>query len=342
MRSESCVLSRRNEATYVSTTKTIHFRAFKMRRFSFEVLVCAAVGLLSSACNEARTAVPPVSATEGHTPAIPVDWKAVEAALGRTGSLQPGDVYRFGLPRGDLSVKAGGVQLRPTFALGSWAAFKAMGDVAVVMGDLVLLEDEVNPVLSKLQEGGIEQTAIHHHILHESPKVLYMHIHGHGDAVKLATTIKDAVALTKTPPPAPAAATPPPIDLDTSAVAATLGHSGKVNGGVYQVSVPRTESIRDNGMEVPSSMGLGTAINFQPTGQGKAAITGDFVLLAAEVNPVIRALRANGIEVTSLHNHMLTEEPRLFFMHFWANDDVEKLARGLRAALDKTNSKKPQ
>ncbi|MEJ7809579.1 MAG: DUF1259 domain-containing protein [Gemmatimonadaceae bacterium] len=274
-----------------------------------------------------------------------IDWKAVETALGRTSVMQPGDVHRFSMPRGDMEVTAAGVRVRPALALGSWIAFKASRNGAVAMGDLVLSEDELGPVVSALQQGGIEQTAIHHHILHESPRVLYVHVHAHGDAVKIAETVRAALALTKTPP-APtvatsSAATAPAEELgiDTAQLATLLRYRGRVNGGVYQVSVPRAETIRDRGMEIPPSMGLAIAINFQPTGEGKAAIAGDFVLTAAEVNPVIRALREHGIEVTSLHNHLLTEQPRLFFMHFWANDDAAMLARGLRAALDKTNSR---
>lgn len=270
-----------------------------------------------------------------------IDWKAVDAAMGRAATAQPGDVYRYSLPRADLRVTAAGVQLRPALALGSWVAFKAHGDGAMAMGDLVLSETEVAPVISRLQQGGIEQTAVHHHVLHESPRVVYVHIHAHGDPVRIAETVRAAVALTKTPPAAPAAApSTEPFGIDTAQVARALGHAGRVNGGVYQLSIPRAETIRDGDFEVPPSMGLGTAINFQPTGGGKAAITGDFVMVASEVNGVIRALRENGIEVTSLHNHLLNEQPRLFFMHFWANDDALKLARGLRAALDKTNSRK--
>jgi hypothetical protein len=172
-----------------------------------------------------------------------------------------------------------------------------------------------------------------------------MHIGAHGDPVKIARAIHDALALSKTPmtapPPAPAGGAQD-IGLDTKQLDQLMGQSGKVNGGVYQFSVPRAEPVTDGGMEVPPSMGLATAINFQPTGGGKAAITGDFVLAASEVNPVIRALRENGIEVTALHSHMLTESPRLFFMHFWADDDALKLARGLRAALDKMNVVKGQ
>jgi hypothetical protein len=269
-----------------------------------------------------------------------VDWNAVEAAMGRTSVSQPGDVHRFNMPRSDLAVTLDGVRLKPAFALGSWVAFKAVSDGAIAMGDLVLRDTEVAPVMSQLQESGIEQTAIHHHILRETPRIIYMHVHAHGNAVKIAAGIKAALALTGTPaagPTAPAGQGDPGID--TAGIAKALGVTGRMNGGVYQVSVPRKETIRDDGMEIPAVMGIGTAINFQPTSAGKAAITGDFVMIASEVNPVIRALRTNGIEVTSLHNHLLNEEPRLFFMHFWANDDALKLAKGLREALALTASK---
>ncbi|HEY6970031.1 MAG TPA: DUF1259 domain-containing protein [Candidatus Angelobacter sp.] len=269
-------------------------------------------------------------------------WKAVDDAMGRPGQDQPDGAHKFGLPRGDLKVTVAGVEVKPTLALGSWVAFSKPGAGSMVMGDLVLAEEEVEPVMLSLENNGIQITAVHNHVLHESPRVMYMHIGGHGDAVKLASAIKEAVGLTKTPPPSPAPSSPPEagMDLDTSAIEQALGHKGKINGGVFQVSVPRAESIIEGGMKVPGSMGLATALNFQSTGGGKAAITGDFVLIGTEVNPVIQALRSNGIEVTALHSHMLDEQPRLFFMHFWANDDAAKLAKGLRAALDKTNSKK--
>ena len=272
------------------------------------------------------------------------DWKAVEQALGKAGSMQPGDVYKVSLPRSDLKVTVSGLELKPALALGSWIAFKKSGNMTMVMGDLVLTEDEVTPVLTKLQQGGVEQTALHNHVLHESPRVMYMHIHAMGDAVKIAQAIHDALALSKTPFSAfaPSTSPTPELGIDTKQLDQALGQSGKLNGVVYQFSIPRAEKIMDNGMEVPASMGLATAINFQPTGSGKAAITGDFVLIASEVNPVIKALRDNGIGVTALHSHMLTETPRLFFMHFWANDDAQKLAHGLRAALDKMDIVKAQ
>src|SRR6266852_4189471 len=268
------------------------------------------------------------------------DWKAVEQALGRSGQLQGDGAYKFGLPRGDLKVTVDAVQVKPTLALGSWVAFSSPGQDAMLMGDLVLAEDEVSPVMLALEENGLQITALHNHVLHETPRVMYMHIAGHGDAVKLAGSMKQVIALTKTPAPAQPASTPPALELDTAAIDQILGYKGKVNGGVYQVGVPRAEKITDAGMPVPGSMGLATALNFQPTGGGKVAITGDFVLTGSEVNPVIKALRQNGVQVTAIHTHMLEEQPRLFFMHFWANDDAAKLAKGLRAALDLTNSKK--
>ncbi len=262
--------------------------------------------------------------------------------MGRAGVAQSDDVHRFNMPRSDLRVTVDGVVLRPSFALGSWLAMKPVADGVMAMGDLVLTGEEIEPVLSRLQAGGIEQTAIHHHVIRESPRVLYVHMHGHGNPVVIARAVHDAVALTGTPPAAaPSTAPATPFALDTTALGRALGYSGRINGGVYQVTVPRTEVIRDGGVVIPAVMGLGTAINFQPTGDGKAAITGDFVLTAAEVNPVIRALRDGGIEVTSLHNHLLNDEPRLFFMHFWANDDAITLAQTLRGALAKTASVAP-
>jgi hypothetical protein len=282
------------------------------------------------------------SSTTAAAPVV-IDWKAVEAAIGRPGAMQPGDVYRFAFPRGDMHITVAGVAIRPAFALGSWVAFKAESDGAIAMGDFVLSDEELGPVIAKLQAGGVEQSAIHHHLVGETPRVLYVHIHAHGDAVKIATAVHDALALTKTPAaspaPTPTPASAAPFGIDTAQITSILGYSGRVNGGVYQVSVPRAESVRDGGLELPPSMGISTAMNFQPTSGGKAAITGDFVLIASEVNPVIRALTEHGIAVTSLHNHLLADEPRLFFMHFWGVDDANVLARGLRAALDKTNSK---
>jgi hypothetical protein len=262
----------------------------------------------------------------------------VGSGLGKPGAEMPGGVYRVGLPRTDLKVAVDGVELKAGFALGSWLAFKQMGSDVMVMGDLVLLDTEINPVMTKLIESGIQITALHNHVLRGSPQTMYMHVFGHGDPATLGSVFHQALAQSATPfstiaaPPQSGAER---IDMDTQAVDQALGHKGKVNGGVYQVSIKRAEPIKEGGMDVPEAMGSAIALNFQPTGAGKAAITGDFVLTADEVNPVIVALRQNGIEVTALHNHMLNDEPRLFFMHFWANDDAVKLAKGLNAALAK-------
>ena len=267
-------------------------------------------------------------------------WQAqVGAALGKTGSAAPGGIYRVGLPRTDLKVTLDGVELKPGFALGSWLAFEKMGEEGMVMGDLVLTMDEVNPVMTKLAAGGIEITALHNHLLRNQPFTMYMHVQGHGDPVKLAGALHTALAESTTPLSAAAAPspTPPPIDLDTAAIDQALGAKGTNNGGVYQFGIPRAEPIKDGGMDVPPPMGSANAINFQPTGGGKAAITGDFVLIAKEVNPVLKALREHGIEVTAIHNHMLDDQPHLYFMYFWANDDARKLAEGLRAALAQIN-----
>ena len=280
--------------------------------------------------------------------AADADWAKIADALGKTGTEMAGGVYRVGLPRTDLHVKLDGVDIKPTLALGSWLAFQGKGDMTMVMGDLVLTEDEVGPVMKKLVEDGIEITALHNHLLRAQPSTLYMHVLGHGEPAKLAAALHDGLALSKTPlgnvtasvsSQAPAAGSEQParLDLDTAMIDQVLGAKGKAVGGVYQVGVPRAETIKDGNMEVPVAMGSAEAINFQPTGGGKAAITGDFVLTAGEVNPVLRTLRENGIEVTAVHNHMLDDQPRLFFMHFWANDDAAKLAKGLRAALDKVN-----
>jgi hypothetical protein len=271
-----------------------------------------------------------------------VDWKKVDEAFGRSGTVA-GDVHRYGFPRTDLQVTLDGVAIKPAFALGGWIAVKPAHGGAMAMGDLVLLETEINPVMAKLIEGGLDITAVHNHLLRASPATFYMHVGGHGDPVKLATAIHDALAVSKTPLAAPTPpATPPAIDLNTAQLDEIIGAKGNPVGGVYQFGVPRRDAITEGGAALTPAgpLGVAIAINFQPTGNGKAAITGDFVLTEKEVNPVLRTLRQNGIEVTALHSHMLDEQPRLFFMHFWANDDAAKLARGLRAAIDKTGAGK--
>jgi hypothetical protein len=276
--------------------------------------------------------------TAGGAHAQAIDWAKIDGIFGRTGAVG-GTVHRWGFPRSDLQVTLDGVTIRPTLALGGWIAFQPMGNAAMAMGDLVLLQTEVNPVMAKLIEGGLEVTAVHNHLLRAEPLTFYMHVGGHGDPVKMAETVRDALAVSKTPltanPPAP----PPAIDLDTAQIDQILGAKGNNNGGVYAVNVPRRDPITEQGMAVGAPiMGGATAINFQPTGGGKAAITGDYALIGSEVSEVVKTLRMNGIDVTAIHSHMLTEEPRIIFLHFWANDDALKLAKGLRAALDKTAS----
>jgi len=271
-----------------------------------------------------------------------IDWQKVDDAFGRKPAVS-GDVHRYGFPRTDLTVSLDGVAIKPALALGGWVAFKPAHGGAMVMGDLVLLESEINPVMLKLIEGGLEITAVHNHLLRASPATFYMHVGGHGDPARMAAVIHDALAVSKTSLAMPAAAGPAPaVDLDTEQLDQIIGVKGQANGGVYQFNVPRRDPVTEGGMQIAPAgpMGVAIGINFQPTGGGKAAITGDFVLTGDEVNPVIKALRANGIEVTAVHSHMLDEQPRLFFLHFWANDDALKLARGLRVALDKTASTK--
>jgi biotin operon repressor len=268
-----------------------------------------------------------------------IDWQKVDAAFGRK-PMVAADVHRYGFPRTDLTVTLDGVTIKPALALGGWIAFKPAHGGAMAMGDLVLLETEINPVMTKLIENGLEITAVHNHVLRSNPAIFYMHVGGHGDPEKLATAIRAALAESKTPLQAqqPSAAPAPAIDLDTAQLDQIIGAKGHASGGVYQFGVPRRDQISEAGMQLapPGPMGVATAINFQPTGAGKAAITGDFVLTGEEVNPVIKALRTGGIEVTAVHSHMLREQPRLFFMHFWANDNALKLARELRTALDQT------
>jgi hypothetical protein len=269
-------------------------------------------------------------------------WDAVDKVFGFAGKDLPGDVHRFGWPRSDLLVTIGGVSVAPALALGSWGAFKktGSGDEAVTMGDLVLLGAEVDAVVGELQAGGFEILAIHNHLNGETPRVLYVHFHGHGDAQALAKTLKAALGKTKTPTvPGKPPAKPSDVQQKTfEELQEALGHKGTMAGTVLQVGVPRAEAIQDGGMEIPPSMGMANAMNFQ-TVATRVATTGDFVLIADEVNPVIRELRAHGIAVTALHSHMLRETPRLFFMHFWGVGTPEKIGDGLKAALAKVATK---
>jgi hypothetical protein len=272
-----------------------------------------------------------------------VDWQSVDTAFGRKPVAVAGDVHRYSFPRSDLTVTVDGVQIKPSLALGGWIAIKPEPHGAMAMGDLVLLDSEINPVLSELATNGIDVTAIHNHLLRSNPATFYLHVGAHGDPVSIANRIRDALLASNTPLDVPAATPESPVaGIDTAQLDQIIGAKGQNRGGVYQLAVPRQAAITEGGRQMAPAgpLGLATGIAFQPTGNGKAAITGDFVLTADEVNPVIQTLRSKGIEVTAVHSHMLSEEPRLFFMHFWANDDALRLARGLRDALDKTASAK--
>ena len=279
---------------------------------------------------------PPAMVVSTWVNAQEIDWKKVDGALGRSAAVT-GDVHRYGFPRSDLNVTLDGISIKPALALGGWVALKPAHGGAMMMGDLVLLETEITPVMTAAIENGLEITAIHNHILRAQPPTFYMHVSGQGDPLKLANALHTTLAASKTPLTAStAAAAASDIGLDTAELDRIVGVKGKPVGGVYQFGIARRDHITQSGMSLDPAgpLGAATGVNFQPTGNGKAAITGDFVLAASEVNPVIRALRTNGIEVTALHSHMLDEQPRLFFMHFWANDDALKLAKGIRAALD--------
>ncbi|MHB8643142.1 MAG: LppY/LpqO family protein [Gaiellaceae bacterium] len=264
-----------------------------------------------------------------------VDWTPVGNAIGVQGKLQPDGVYKVGLPRSDLNIKLDGVRLKPSFALGSYLSFMSMGSGAMMMGDLVLTEKEIEPVMLKLEQGGIEVSALHNHLFGEKPTVMYMHVVGSGDPVHLATAAHAALALSHTPLHASTPkASDAKVDLDTAALDATIGVAGKVDGGVYKFSIAPKYAVQENGMTLPGSMGTTTGLAFQPLGHARAAITGDFALLATQVNPVVRALRTSGIMVTALHSHMLDARPTVFFMHFFATGKAVTLAKGLRAGLD--------
>jgi len=264
------------------------------------------------------------------------DWSSVENVFGKKGVLQ-GDVFKITFPRSDLHVKIGDFTIAPGLALTSWIGMIKMGNEIMMMGDLVLLDSEEPEAVKNLVAAGLDITAVHNHLVNETPNIKYIHFSGNGDAAKLSDAIKSVLAKTGTPlaPPASQTQVPPP---DWNKVETILGTTGKKNGMLLQYGFPRNEKLKESGMEMPPAIGMATAINFQMDGS-RAAITGDFVLLATEVNPVVKALTGNGITVTAIHNHMLYDEPRLFMMHFWAVGDPEKLATGLKAALDKTNCK---
>jgi len=265
------------------------------------------------------------------------DSAALDKLFGRKGAVT-GNVYRITFPRSDMKITVGNFPVAPGLALTSWVAIHRMGSESMMMGDLCMLDSEEPQVLAKLVELGLGVTAIHNHLVGESPAIKFLHFSGSGDAVSLAGNIKEVFAVTGTPmaapPPSAAGGTP-----DWSVVEAVLGAKGKKNGKVLAYSFPRNEKLMESGMEMPAPMGMATGINLQMEGN-QAATTGDFVLIADEVNKVVKALETHGITVTAIHNHMLYDQPRLFMLHFWGVGDPGKVAVGLKAALDETNSKR--
>ncbi|MYT27533.1 MULTISPECIES: DUF1259 domain-containing protein [unclassified Streptomyces] len=275
-------------------------------------------------------------------PTTEKDWKPVADALDRTGTLMDKAVYRVSLPRKDLKVTSHDVEVKPGLALGGWAAFAKYGDGTMVTGDLVITEDEQPKVTDALQKAGIAQTALHKHLLEQSPAVWWTHIHGMGDPVRLAKGVKAALDTTGIPPASPAPSSQPPIDLDTSAIDSALGRKGTPDGGIYKFTVARKDPVTDGSHTLPAGLGVYTGINFQPLGGKKAAINGDFVTTTDEIQHVIRALRKGGIDLVELHNHTVDEQPRLFYLHFWATGDGVTLAKSLRPALDATHPAAPK
>ena len=260
----------------------------------------------------------------------------IDEVLGRSGQ-KTGDVYKVAFPRSDLHVSVRGLAIKPGLALGSWAAFLGTDDNAIVMGDLVLLEGELNPVIAKLRSSGFDISAVHNHLMEESPRVLYAHYMGHGPAVELATSLRSALALSKTPLEKPATATEEAATAWVKAVEDAVGRKGTYKGGVLSYGVARRDAITMGmgGTTIAPAAGVAEAINFQAADSGNVATTGDFVLTAEEVNPVISELQGHQISVTALHSHMLSEQPRLFFMHFWSVGTPEAVGGGIKAALNR-------
>lgn len=316
----------------------MHYRPCVASRVTPITAVVMLIAAVLSACTAAkgregeegtRREMRPLSTTAA-------DWKRVAETLGRTGTLTDGSVYRVGLPRTDLKVTSHGVTVRPGLALGGYAAFARFQDGTMLMGDLVVTEAELAKVTNALQAAGLEQTALHKHLLEQSPPVWWTHIHGMGDEVTLARGLKSALAATGIPPAKPSGRQPP-VALDTRGIDAALGRHGTADGGIYKFSIARREQIEASDHVLTPPMGITTGINFQPLGHNRAAINGDFVLRAKEIQKVIQALRRGNIDIVELHNHTLDEQPRLFYMHFWATGDGLALAKGLRPALDATN-----
>jgi hypothetical protein len=307
---------------------------------SATLLTTALLAVALAGCGSSETSHTGTHGDGTHRPVTTsnADWKSVTDALGRTGKFGDSNtVYRIPLVRSDLQVVTVGVPIKPGLSLGGYVAFAKYDDATMVMGDLVVTEAELPKVTDALQSHGIEQTALHKHLLEQSPQVWWTHIHAMGDPAKLAAGVKAALDATAIAPAAAPSAQQPPVDLDTAGIDVALGRKGNSDGGLYKFNLARQDTIVDDGHVVPPTFGVTTTVNFQPLGEGKAAINGDVVMTGPEVQKVIQALRAGNISLVTVHNHSLTDEPRLFYLHYWAVDDAVTLANAMRAALDATN-----
>ena len=305
---------------------------------SLAVTGCGGSGTSGSADTSAA-AEPPAVQAQAPDQTTEADWAPVTDALGRTGKFgDDNTVYRIALPRTDLQVVSRGVPIKPGLSLGGYVAFAKYGDTAMMMGDLVVTEDELPKVTDALQAHFIEQTAIHKHLLEQTPPVWWTHIHAMGDPGQLAQGLRAALDATALPPATPPPAQQPPIDLNTAAIDTALGRHGTADGGIYKFTINRNTPVEEDGHLLPPTTGVTTGINFQPVGGGGAAVNGDIVMTGDEIQDVIDALRSGGIDVVEVHNHTLGEQPRLFYLHFWAVGDSPALATTLREAVSATNA----
>jgi hypothetical protein len=282
------------------------------------------------------------NAKAGKASLPPLDIQAIENILGMKGTEKDGQ-YKVTVPQNDLNIEVDGFKIIPPMGLGSWAAFAPASGGAMLMGDIVVTEDDLKPVQQEVIRQGLTVTAIHNHFVRNEPDVMYMHIGGMGDEETLAKGVKavfDKVKEIRGGNPAEGKATEVKNTLDTKKIADILGHSGEMNRGVYKVTIGRPDvALKEHGAPVSTFMGFNTWAAWQGTRE-RAAVAGDFTMLEDEVAPVIKALVENGIEVVALHNHMVHEEPRIFFLHYWGVGEAEKLAKGLKAALDQTGTGK--
>ena len=268
---------------------------------------------------------------------VPADYQQVLTTLGKQGDYKA-NVLKVNIPRNDLSVTVANVKTPTPFGFGGWLAMTRGQGMDIMMGDLVLTQDEVNPVMSALLDNGLEVTALHNHFFWDEPRVFYMHVHGHGTPAELARRVKPAVDLIgKGSKPAPSSAPPSAYQLNNARLAQIAGHDGEQTGAVYKITVGRdTLNITEMGAPINARMGLNTWAAFVGT-MDNAAIAGDVAMKAEEVTPVLKALRKNGLDAVAIHHHMTTTQPTIYFVHYWGTGPAEKLAAGFRAALDATS-----